>query len=58
VWADLTMLSKGETERIWLPFMVWLTAAPALLPRSSHRWWLAVNIVGALAINHFIYTNW
>jgi len=58
VWADLTMLSKGETERIWLPFMVWLTAASALLPRSSHRWWLAVNIVGALAINHFIYTNW
>jgi len=52
------MLSKGETERIWLPFMVWLTAAPALLPRSPHRWWLAVNIVGALAINHFIYTNW
>jgi hypothetical protein len=37
---------------------VWLTAAPALLPRSSHRWWLAVNVIGALAINHFILTNW
>ena len=58
LWADLTMLSKAETERIWLPFMVWLTAAPALLSRSSHRWWLALNIVGALAINHFIFTNW
>ncbi|MDT5308776.1 MAG: methylthioxylose transferase, partial [Mycobacterium sp.] len=23
--ADLSMLSKAETERIWLPFMVWLT---------------------------------
>jgi methylthioxylose transferase len=56
--ADLSMLSKAETERIWLPFMVWLTAAPALLPRTSQSWWLAVNIVGALAINHFIYTNW
>ena len=56
--ADLSMLSKAETERIWLPFMVWLTAAPALLPRSSHRWWLAVNVIGALAINHFILTNW
>jgi methylthioxylose transferase len=56
--ADLSMLSKAETERIWLPFMVWLTAAPALLPRSSHRWWLAANILGALAINHFILTNW
>jgi methylthioxylose transferase len=56
--ADLSMLSKAETERIWLPFMVWLTAAPALLPRSSHRWWLAANIIGALAINHLILTNW
>ncbi len=56
--ADLSMLSKAETERIWLPFMVWLTAAPALLPPSTHRWWLAANIVGALAINHFILTNW
>ncbi len=56
--ADLSMLSKAETERIWLPFMVWLTAAPALLPRSSQRWWLAANAVGALAINHFILTNW
>jgi hypothetical protein len=56
--ADLSMLSKAETERIWLPFMVWLTAAPALLPRSSHRWYLAANVVGALAINHFILTNW
>jgi len=58
VCADLSMLSKAETERIWLPFTVWLTAAPALLPRSSHRWWLALNIVGALLVNHFILTNW
>ncbi|BBX45487.1 membrane protein [Mycobacterium cookii] len=56
--ADLSMLSKAETERIWLPFMVWLTAAPALLPPSTHRWWLAANVIGALAINHFILTNW
>ena len=56
--ADLSMLSKAETERIWLPFTVWLTAAPALLPPLSHRWWLAVNVVGALMLNHFILTNW
>ena len=56
--ADLSMLSKAETERIWLPFMVWLTAAPALLPPATHRWWLAANVIGALAVNHFILTNW
>ena len=58
VFADLSMLSKAETERIWLPFTVWLTAAAALLPPRSQRWWLALNIVGALALNHFIFTNW
>jgi hypothetical protein len=58
VFADLSMLSKAETERIWLPFTVWLTAAAALLPPRSHRWWLALNVVGALLLNHFILTNW
>jgi methylthioxylose transferase len=58
LFADLSMLSKAETERIWLPFTVWLTAAGAFLPPRSQRWWLAVNIVGALALNHFILTNW
>ena len=58
VFADLSMLSKAETERIWLPFTVWLTAAGALLPQRSHRWWLAINVVGAMLLNHFILTNW
>lgn len=56
--ADLSMLSKAETERIWLAFTIWLTAAPALLPVRSHRVWLAVNAVGALLLNSFIFTNW
>ena len=58
VCADLSMLSKAETERIWLPFTVWLTAACAFLPTGSRRWWLALNVTGALLINHLILTNW
>jgi len=58
LFADLSMLSKAETERIWLPFEVWLTAAGALLPARSHRWWLGLNVVGALVVNHVILTNW
>jgi hypothetical protein len=58
VCADLSMLSKAETERIWLPFTVWLTAAGGLLSTSSRRGWLAANAVGALALNHLIFTNW
>jgi hypothetical protein len=58
VFADLSMLSKAEVERIWLPFTIWLTAAPALLPVRSHRLWLAVNAVGALVVNTVTVTNW
>jgi hypothetical protein len=58
VCADLSMLSKAETERIWLPFTIWLTAAPALLPGRSHRLWLALNAAGALLLNSVIFTNW
>ncbi|WP_422742245.1 hypothetical protein ACN27E_14010 [Mycobacterium sp. WMMD1722] len=58
VFADLSMLSKAETERIWLPFTMWMVAAGALLPVRAQRWWLAVNIVGALLVNHLILTNW
>jgi len=57
-WADLSMLSKAEVERIWLPFTVWLTAAPALLPVRSHRIWLALNASGAVLLNSVIFTNW
>ncbi|MFE5392963.1 hypothetical protein ACFQ9U_00165 [Streptomyces sp. NPDC056568] len=31
--ADLSGLSKAETERIWLPFTLWLPAAHAFLVR-------------------------
>lgn len=58
VCADASMLSKAEVERIWLPFTVWLPAAAALLPPPSHRWWLALNVVGALVLNHVILTTW
>jgi hypothetical protein len=56
--ADISALSKAETERIWLPFAVWLVAAPALLPRRSHRYCLAVQAVGALLINSLLLTTW
>lgn len=56
--ADLSALSKAETERIWLPFQMWLLAAPALLPGKTHRFWLAVQATIALVINHFVLTIW
>jgi hypothetical protein len=54
--ADLSGMSKAETERIWLPFASWLLAVGALLPRP--RTWLAAQAVLALLLNHLLLTGW
>jgi hypothetical protein len=54
--ADLSGMSKGEVERIWLPFAVWLVIPCALLPRA--RYWLAAQAALALAVNHLLLTVW
>ncbi|MBD8505023.1 hypothetical protein HT102_00780 [Hoyosella sp. G463] len=56
--AGISALSKAETERIWLPFTIWICTAPALLPMQHHRRWLIVQAVIALAINHLVLTRW
>ncbi|WP_394437148.1 hypothetical protein [Streptomyces sp. SGAir0957] len=56
--ADLSGMSKAETERIWLPFTMWLLAAPALLPRTRLRAWLVAQAVLALTLNHLLLTGW
>ncbi|WP_241562321.1 hypothetical protein [Streptomyces hoynatensis] len=56
--ADLSGMSKAETERIWLPFALWLLPATALLDRRGTRGWLAAQAVLALAVNHLLTTRW
>lgn len=55
--ADLSGMSKAETERIWLPFMLWLIPATALLPGRRRRW-LAGQAAVALLVNHLVFTGW
>ncbi|MFI8232831.1 hypothetical protein ACIGDI_28800 [Streptomyces sp. NPDC085900] len=54
--ADVSGMSKAETERIWLPFAMWLLPACAALPRP--RVWLAAQAVLALLVNHLLLTGW
>ncbi|MFJ8750124.1 hypothetical protein ACIREO_12450 [Streptomyces sp. NPDC102441] len=56
--ADLSGMSKAETERIWQPFVVWLIPAAALLPDIGRRRWLAAQAVVALLVNHLLWTGW
>ncbi|MFI9565886.1 hypothetical protein [Streptomyces rishiriensis] len=54
--ADLSGMSKAETERIWLPFAMWLLASCAFLSRP--RGWLAAQATVALLLNHLLLTGW
>ncbi|WP_371600388.1 hypothetical protein [Streptomyces sp. NBC_00564] len=54
--ADLSGMSKAETERIWLPFVMWLLPACAFLGRP--RAWLAAQATLALLLNHLLLTGW
>ncbi|XKK50940.1 hypothetical protein HFP70_16595 [Streptomyces sp. ARC14] len=56
--ADLSGMSKAETERIWQPFLLWLLPAAALLPARTVRYWLVASVVPALLINHLLWTGW
>ncbi|WP_411080011.1 hypothetical protein [Streptomyces sp. cmx-18-6] len=56
--ADLSGMSKAETERIWQPFLLWLLPAAALLPARAARYWLVASVVPALLINHLLWTGW
>jgi methylthioxylose transferase len=56
--ADLSRMSKAEVERIWLPFIPWLTLSLALLPGGWRRWGLALQVCTALVVEHLLYTSW
>ena len=56
--ADLSRMSKAEVERIWLPFVPWLTLSLALLPSAWRRWGLAFQVLAALLVQHLLYTSW
>jgi hypothetical protein len=69
--ADLSGMSKGEVERIWLPFTPWILLAGAAFTwrsegipwsrstlRSPATAWLTLQAGTAIAIESFVRTPW
>jgi len=52
--ADLSQMSRGEVERIWLPFVPWL----ALAAPGRTRGWLAVQVAVALVVQSTLSSPW
>ncbi len=49
VVADLSQMSRAEAERIWLPFLPWLTVSIGVLPEVWRRWGLALQVACAIS---------
>ncbi len=56
--SDLSGLVRGETERIWVPFYVWVLVATAFLPRRQRHLWLLLSVVLTIGIEVVVRTEW
>ncbi|MGH8986369.1 MAG: hypothetical protein ACRDY6_21200 [Acidimicrobiia bacterium] len=62
--ADLSGMSKGEVERIWLPFVPWILlacgalAGATLVRASVTRRWLVVQATAAIGLQTMVHTPW
>jgi hypothetical protein len=58
VTADASRMSKGEVERIWLPFVPWLLVSTACVSPRWQRPLLGAQVTVALLVQHLVLTNW
>ena len=59
VAADLSGLSKGEVERIWLPLVPFLVLATAAVHgRTARRCWLAAQLAVAVLLQAWLRSPW
>jgi methylthioxylose transferase len=59
--AMISGMSKGEVERIWLPFAIWLLPAGAVLAAGRQHvmsGWLGVQATAAIVVATAVKTSW
>jgi methylthioxylose transferase len=59
--AMISGMSKGEVERIWLPFAIWLLPAGAVLAAGRDRFttgWLGLQAAAAIVVASAVKTSW
>jgi hypothetical protein len=54
---DLAGLTRGEVERIWVPYAAWLTIATALRPAPARRW-LTAQAMTAIVVQALVHSPW
>lgn len=56
--ATVGGLSKGEVERIWLPFGAWMLLAVVAIPVRRVRWWLGAQAAVVIGVQALVLTPW
>jgi hypothetical protein len=56
--ADMSGMSKGEVERIWLPFTPWALLLVVLLPPRWRHAGLVLQAATALVVQHLFFSKW
>jgi hypothetical protein len=57
--AAASGMSKGEVERIWLPFSIWLLPAAGVLAASRHpSRWLAAQVAFTIGVQTLVRSPW
>jgi hypothetical protein len=56
--ATVGGLSRGEVERIWLPFGAWVLFAAVTIPADRVRFWLGAQAAVVLGVAHAVFTPW
>jgi hypothetical protein len=54
---DLSGVTRGEVERIWIPYAAWMTIAPAV-HRPPARTLLLAQAATALTIQGLVWSPW
>ncbi len=57
ITLDLAGLTRGEVERIWVPYAAWLTVTTALRPAPDRRW-LTAQAVTAIVVQALVHSPW
>jgi len=57
--AGVSGMSKGEVERIWLPFAMWVLPAAVVLGLGARRsQWLALQVVFTIGLQTLVRSPW
>lgn len=55
---DLSGFTRGEVQRIWIPFAIWIVPVASVLPAARTRTWLTAQVAVGLLLQATLQAPW